>query len=136
MFAFVFFLATLVGSPAKSTTRIDSIGAESKIINNESYSKFRTGKATYYASYFEGRRTTSGEHYRHKKFTAAHRTLPLGTIVTVTNPYNGKSVDVKINDRGPYNRRFLIDLSQSAAREIGIYGRGVGDVTIAYQLPN
>lgn len=90
------------------------------------------GKATYYASKFVGRRTTSGQVYRHEKFTAAHKTLPFGTEVTVVNPKNGKSVIVVINDRGPFNKHLMIDLSQSAAREIGIIGKGIAPVEISY----
>lgn len=90
------------------------------------------GKATYYASKFHGRRTTSGEVFSNKKMTAAHLHLPFGTRVRVTNVDNGRSVEVKINDRGPHNKYFLIDLSQAAAKEIGIYSKGVGNVEISY----
>ena len=90
--------------------------------------------ATYYAKKFEGRKTTSGERYRKNKFTAAHLKLPFGTMVTVTNPANGKSVVVKINDRGPFSKKFAIDLSESAAREIGIYRLGAARVEISYDL--
>ena len=88
--------------------------------------------ATYYARRFEGRKTTSGVRYRGKKMTAAHMTLPFGTIVTVTNPANGKSVDVEINDRGPHSRKFKIDLSEGAAKELGFYRKGVAKVEISY----
>lgn len=94
-----------------------------------------TGKATYYASYFHGRRTSSGVRYSNQKYTAAHRTLPFGTEVTVTNLANGKSVVVTVNDRGPFNKRFIIDISQIAAKEIGIYRKGVGEVEISYKDP-
>ncbi len=93
-----------------------------------------TGKATYYASYFHGRKTSSGERYSNNKYTAAHRTLPFGTEVTVKNVSNGRSVVVRINDRGPFNRHFIIDLSQKAAREIGIFGKGTGKVELSYSL--
>lgn len=95
----------------------------------------KKGKATYYHSKFVGRKTTSGQVYRHEKLTAAHRTLPFGTEVTVTNPKNGKSVTVVINDRGPFNRHLMIDLSQSAAKEIGIFGAGIAPVEMSYELP-
>lgn len=90
--------------------------------------------ATYYASKFEGRKTTSGERYRKSKLTAAHLTLPFGTLVTVTNPENGKSVTVKINDRGPHSKKFSIDLSERAAREIGIFRKGSALVEMSYSL--
>ena len=95
----------------------------------------KTVYATYYARKFEGRRTTSGARYRAKKFTAAHLTLPFGTLVTVTNPANGKSVVVTINDRGPHSKKYSIDLSEGAAKEIGIFKKGSASVEISYQLP-
>jgi rare lipoprotein A len=92
----------------------------------------KTVLATYYAKKFEGRKTTSGVRYRGKKMTAAHMTLPFGTMVTVTNLANGKSVDVEINDRGPHSRKFKIDLSEGAAKELGFYRKGVARVEISY----
>ncbi|MEJ2883006.1 septal ring lytic transglycosylase RlpA family protein [Pedobacter sp. GR22-6] len=89
--------------------------------------------ATYYARRFEGRKTTSGVRYRRAKMTAAHLSLPFGTIVTVTNPENGRSVEVEVNDRGPHSKKYKIDLSEAAAKEIGIYGKGVAKVEISYQ---
>ena len=93
-----------------------------------------TGTATYYASYLHGRKTSSGERFSNHKYTAAHRTLPFGTEVTVTNLANGRSVIVKINDRGPFNKRYIIDLSQKAAKEIGIFRKGSGKVELSYSL--
>lgn len=92
----------------------------------------KTVYATYYHRKFEGRRTTSGARYRRSKMTAAHMHLPFGTIVTVTNPENGESVDVEVNDRGPHSRKYKIDLSEAAAKAIGIYGQGVAKVEISY----
>lgn len=94
-----------------------------------------TGYASYYAKKFEGRRTTSGVRYRGKKMTAAHLTLPFGTIVTVTNLENGRSVDVVVNDRGPHSKKLMIDLSEGAAKELGFYRKGISRVEISYQLP-
>ncbi len=94
-----------------------------------------SGKATYYASKFHGRHTTNGEVFNNNKMTAAHLRLPFGTIVTVTNVDNGRSVDVRINDRGPHSKVFIIDLSQAAAKEIGFYGKGVGNIEMTYILP-
>ena len=82
------------------------------------------GVASYYAAKFEGRPTASGERYRGTAFTAAHRTLPFGTRVRVTNPRNGRSVVVRINDRGPFHPRRVIDVSRTAAIELGILRRG------------
>jgi rare lipoprotein A len=82
-----------------------------------------TGIASYYAQKFEGRRTANGERYHGKYFTAAHRTLPFGTLLKVTNPKNGKWVIVRVNDRGPHNRKRKIDLSYRAAKHLGITGK-------------
>ena len=90
---------------------------------------------TYYAKKFEGRKTASGERYRAAKFTAAHLKLPFGTMVTVKNLRTGKTVRVKINDRGPHSKKFSLDLSQSAAKALGIYRLGYAKVEISYALP-
>jgi rare lipoprotein A len=86
------------------------------------------GQATFYSDRFAGRKTANGERYDPSALTAAHRTLPFGTVVDVARP-DGRHVQVRINDRGPFgqNRR-IIDLSRRAAEHIGI--RGVGEVTI------
>lgn len=89
---------------------------------------------TYYAKKFEGRKTTSGERYRGAKFTAAHRTLPFGTIVKVKNLRTGKTVEVKINDRGPFSKKFSLDVSRAAAQALGIYRLGYARVEISYVL--
>ena len=93
----------------------------------------QTGKASYYAKKFNGRRTASGQKFRNSRLTAAHRTLPFGTKVTVINLRNGKSVKVKINDRGPFVSGRIIDLSRRAARKIGMLDDGVGTVKIKYR---
>ncbi|MBK0382798.1 septal ring lytic transglycosylase RlpA family protein [Pedobacter sp. SD-b] len=95
----------------------------------------QTGKASYYADKFNGRRTASGEKFRSSKLTAAHKTLPFGTKVKVTNLRNHRSVKVKINDRGPFVAGRIIDLSKKAARKIGIDKEGVGNVKITYKRP-
>src|SRR5690606_30787888 len=78
----------------------------------------QSGKASYYAAKYNGRRTASGEKFRNSKLTAAHKSLPFGTKVKVTNLRNGKSVKVRINDRGPFVPGRIIDLSKKAARRI------------------
>ena len=88
------------------------------------------GEASYYADKFEGRQTASGEIYTHQKRTAAHRTLPFGTRVRVTRLDTGAEVVVRINDRGPFKRGRIIDLSRSAAQAIGLIAAGVADVEI------
>lgn len=89
------------------------------------------GVASYYGKRFNGRPTASGERFDMNQLTAAHRTLPFGSMVQVTNPANGRSVTVRINDRGPFHGGRVIDLSRSAAEEIGIVGRGHGTVELA-----
>ena len=79
----------------------------------------QTGKASFYAKKFSGRKTASGERLHHDSLTCAHRTYPFGTLLKVTNPANGKSVIVRVTDRGPYVRGRIIDLSVRAAKEIG-----------------
>lgn len=91
------------------------------------------GKASYYANKFAGRKTASGERYRPSQLTAAHKKLPFGTMVKVTNVANGQSVVVRINDRGPFARGRLIDLSKAAAKKIGMIQAGVVPVRIEYQ---
>jgi rare lipoprotein A len=89
------------------------------------------GMASYYGSELAGHRTASGERFDPRGLTAAHRTLPFGSKVRVTNPANGRSVVVRINDRGPFARGRLIDLSRSAAERIGLVARGHGEVQLA-----
>lgn len=90
----------------------------------------QTGKASFYADKFEGSPTASGEKYRHNKLTAAHKTLPFGTRVKVTNLGNDKSVEVIINDRGPYVDNRVIDLSRAAAERLDFINKGLADVRI------
>ena len=90
----------------------------------------RTGTASYYARRFEGRSTASGAMYDAGQLTAAHRTLPFGTRVRVTNLANGESVVVTITDRGPFSRGRIIDLSRQAARELGFLADGTTRVRI------
>ncbi len=95
------------------------------------YEKIGAGMASYYGRELAGNRTASGERFNPSALTAAHRTLPLGSKVRVTNPKTGDSVIVRINDRGPFHKSRLIDLSEAAAREIGIRSAGRGIVEIA-----
>jgi rare lipoprotein A len=104
--------------------------ASSKKPSASKGSKTLTGMASYYANKYNGRKTASGERYRSKKFTAAHKTLPFGTVVKVTNLKNGKSVIVKINDRGPYSKGRIIDLSKAAAKQIDMINDGVVKVKV------
>jgi len=89
-----------------------------------------TGRASWYGDAHQGKKTASGEAYDMAKLTAAHRTLPLGTRVRVTNVANGRAVVVRINDRGPFVAGRIIDLSQAAARALGALGAGVVTVRL------
>lgn len=88
------------------------------------------GHASWYGPGFVGRKTASGERFDPNALTAAHRTLPLGTKVRVTNLHNGRSVLVTITDRGPYVGRRVLDLSEGAARELRMVNRGIARVLI------
>jgi len=92
--------------------------------------EFEQGKASWYGLRFNGRRTASGERYDMHGLTAAHRTLPFGTLVRVRSLVNGREVDVRITDRGPFSRNRVIDLSRGAAEAIGMLGLGVKDVLL------
>ncbi|GIV22716.1 MAG: hypothetical protein KatS3mg025_0375 [Bacteroidia bacterium] len=93
------------------------------------------GEASYYAPSFHGRRTASGEKYDRHALTAAHRTLPFGTYVRVTDKTTGRSVVVRINDRGPLKLSRVIDLSERAAQELGILQKGVALVRVEVTQP-
>ena len=95
----------------------------------------QVGKASWYGPYHQGKETASGEAFDQNELTAAHPTLPLGTTATVTNLETGKSVDVKINDRGPYVKGRKIDLSRAAAKKIGMTKKGVTKVKIVSKAP-
>lgn len=89
-----------------------------------------TGSASWYGREMQGKPTASGESFNMHAMTAAHRMLPLGTVVRVTNLENFKSIKVKINDRGPFVRSRVIELSQAAARELGFVAQGTATVRI------
>ena len=86
--------------------------------------------ASYYADKFNGRRTANGEVFNMYGFTAAHKTLPFGTILKVTNLENGKSVTVRVNDRGPFVEGREIDVSKAAAQQLGMVGAGIAHVSL------
>lgn len=88
------------------------------------------GKASYYAKSFNGRRTASGERLHPDSLTCAHRTYPFGTRLRVHNPANGRTVYVRVTDRGPFVRGRIIDLSWRAAKELGIIAQGVAMVVV------
>jgi len=88
------------------------------------------GQASYYADRFEGRRTASGERYDGRLFTCAHRTHPFGAVLAVTDVATGRSVRVRVNDRGPWTKGRIVDLSRAAALSLGIVERGLAHVRV------
>jgi len=110
-------VAMMVGCASAPTPAPESTGGE-------------VGVASYYADRFHGRRTASGERYDRNAYTAAHRRLPFGTHVQVINLNNGNTVDVRINDRGPFVKGRVIDLSYAAAKKLGMLRKGVVKVRI------
>lgn len=92
-----------------------------------------TGKASYYADGFIGKETANGETFKKNRLTAAHKTLPFGTIVKVKNLTNGKTVKVRISDRGPFVKGRIIDLSWKAANKIDMLNTGVIPVKLKYK---
>ncbi len=100
------------------------------IMSCSAQAQVHKGIASYYADKFDGRFTASGEKYDHGKLTAAHKFLPFGTIVKVTNLANDENVEVKINDRGPFVEGRVIDLSRSAAEKLKFTSQGLTEVEI------
>jgi rare lipoprotein A len=93
-------------------------------------SKADTGQASFYAAEFHGKKTSSGERYDMDDFTCAHRWLPFGTRLRVTNISNGKSVVVRVNDRGPWKHKRIIDVSKAAAKELDMVRSGTAKVEV------
>lgn len=89
-----------------------------------------TGYASYYGNEFEGRRTANGERYDGDELTAAHRTLPFGTMIRVTHVANGRAVTCRVNDRGPHRKGRIVDLSHRAAEALGMLREGVSKVKL------
>ena len=119
--------AALPTAPAPAATAIDL----SHIDASPVATSIGGGVASYYGRRFHGRPTASGEKFDMNAMTAAHRTLPFGSLVEVTNPRNGKTVTVRINDRGPFHGGRVIDVSRAAATELGLIGPGSGTVELA-----
>ena len=94
------------------------------------HAQVQKGKASFYSRRATGARTSNGERLHHDSLTCAHRTYPFGTMLLVTNPANGKQVVVRVNDRGPFVRGRIIDLSHRAARELGIIAAGIAMVQV------
>lgn len=106
-------------------------GTTHKVMGKEASRQYsEVGTASYYADKFHGRRTASGEIFDKNGYTAAHKTLALGSYALITNLRNGKKVIVGINDRGPFSKTLIIDLSKGAAKVIGMVGAGTAKVRV------
>ena len=114
-----FALALALGTLGCATTRAGTLERHEQV-----------GLASYYARAHQGHRTASGERFDMEAMTAAHRSLPFGTRLRVTNLANGRRVVVRVNDRGPYKEDRIIDLSYAAARELGMAIRGIARVRL------
>ena len=124
-------LANLTPAEARSLAAARTGAAsEAADVEAEAGTFLASGVASYYGRELAGRRTASGERFNPNGMTAAHRTLPLGTRIRVTNPATGRSVVVRVNDRGPFVRGRILDLSHGAARAIGLAQRDHGRVEI------
>jgi len=120
-----FLLLTLLSAPARATAPGTAKAAPA--LSTAGTTVLR-GRASWYGKEFQGRRTTSGERYNRFKYTCAHKTLPFGTRLRVTNVKNGKSVVVRVSDRGPFRHERILDLSEIAARPLGITECGAATV--------
>lgn len=116
---------------AEVPAAIPAVANPSADADNIDVTPIAGGVASFYGRHLKGARTASGQRYAPDQLTAAHRTLPFGTQVQVTNSANGESVVVTINDRGPFHGNRVIDLSDAAADEIGITRMGSGKVELA-----
>jgi rare lipoprotein A (peptidoglycan hydrolase) len=125
LFAFM-----LAGCSSQNFTPASAPLASTSYYSPQSYRGTHTEVASWYGPGFAGRRTSNGEIYNPEGLTAASKTLPLGSHVRVTNPDTGRSVVVRINDRGPYVSGRSLDLSHGAARQIGLTSAGVGRVQV------
>jgi len=113
---------------------VSALGSSGLMASEPSASP-EVGLASWYADSMQGKRTASGERYNKLALTAAHRTLPLGTYVMVENLRNGRSVRVKINDRGPFHRSRVIDVSRAAAERLHFIQQGHTRVSITPESP-
>ncbi|MEJ0003511.1 MAG: septal ring lytic transglycosylase RlpA family protein [Pararobbsia sp.] len=117
--------------PVAGTQSVSTLEAKPLSASIPDVSTFaQNGRASWYGPRFDGRKTASGERYDMNAMTAAHRTLPMSAYVRVTNLTNGKSVVVKINDRGPFYRGRIIDLSRAAALALGMQHAGTSKVKL------
>lgn len=121
-------------TPVLPTTDATEISLETKLPNFDpnliDYVELGTMKASWYGPGFHGRKTANGEKFDQMSYTAAHKSLRFGTLLRITNPKNGKSIVVRINDRGPYIEGRDLDLSKAAAHELGLMRKGVARLKV------
>lgn len=123
--------SSLLANNTVQATNDEDVLERLTAVASNSVGKFtQTGLASWYGRKFHGRKTASGDTFDMNGLTAAHRSLPLNCYVKVTNSTNGKSVVVKVNDRGPFHGNRVMDLSYGAAKQLGITSKGVGNVSI------
>ena len=115
--------------PEKQEVKKEKSVLETKIEKRES-KEVQFGVASWYGGEFHGRPTSSGEVYDMYQLTCAHNTLPLGTVVMVTNLENGRSLELKVNDRGPFVKERILDVSYAAAQMLGMWGKGTAPVKL------
>jgi len=130
LIALSFFLLLACASRHRVAVERRIPSSEQKMVKKEVPNGVQYGIASWYGKDFHGKPTSSGEIYDMYQLTCAHTTLPLGTMVMVTNVENGKSVELKVNDRGPFVKDRIIDLSYAAAQMIGMYEKGIAYVKV------
>lgn len=118
------------GAAADAAPVPGAVANDKELMAGEAARELEHGQASWYGPRFQGRRTASGERYDMHALTAAHKTLPFGTLVRVRSLVTGREVDVRINDRGPFGPGRVIDLSRAAAAELGMLGLGVKEVSL------
>ncbi len=120
--------------PTLPTTDANEISLETNLPNFDpslvDYIDLGTMKASWYGPGFHGRKTANGEKFDQMSYTAAHKSLRFGTLLRITNPKNGKSIVVRINDRGPYIEGRDLDISKAAAHELGLMRKGVARLKV------
>jgi rare lipoprotein A len=121
---------SLIALPALAVHPVAARLVQPSVAPKLAAAPYQVGMASWYGAWFQGKETTSGERFNLRALTAAHRRLPLGTWVRVTNLMNRKSVVVRINDRGPMPKNRVIDLSEAAAKVLGFTAAGLTPVRI------
>lgn len=126
-----FFLVVLLGITLVSCSR--KMHDASSALPGHGRIVKETGVASYYGDEFDGRPTANGETFRQNRLTAAHRTLPFGTTILVKNLSNGKTVQLRVNDRGPFVKGRIVDVSREAARRLDMLVQGIVNVELYYR---